>query len=325
MNKHSLPLISIITPCLNRVEYIKEAIESVLKQNYLNFEHIFVDGGSTDGTLEVLAHYPHLRIISEPDRGLYEALNKGIQIAKGDIIGWLNSDDLYDDNVFQEVACKMVNFPSVEIITGDSDLFEDSQNGRYVVRKNKFYSCNELTKGRLTGIVSLNGCFFIRRIFDRIGLFNTKYCLVSDHDFLIRLSIYQPVCTSIRRIVYHYRQHKGSLSWGKVKKQNLIAASQDIVAIASEYLSIPNIPDQIHKYCQQLYYKGMINLFKYYIEVGFFAEAIKIMQKAQKKDSRFIQKFIKKALIRGPFWLSRLLFQNVKFGIIKIFCKRKDV
>ena len=173
----------------------------------------------------------------------------------------------------------------------------------------------------MTGIVKLIGCFFCRKVFEKIGLFNTKYCLVSDHDFLIRLSIYQPVCTSLRRIVYHYRKHEGSLTWGKVRKQNLIAASQDIVAIAGEYLSVSNIPDQINKYCQQLYYKGMINLFKYYIEVGLFAEAIKIMQKAQKKNSKFIQKLIVKALTRGPFWVSRLLFQSVGSCIKKIFCK----
>lgn len=324
INKHSLPFISIITPCLNRVEYIKEAIESVLKQNYLNFEHIIVDGGSTDGTLEVLTHYPHLRIISEPDRGLYDALNKGIQIAKGDIIGWINSDDLYDDSVFQEVASKMINFPSVEIITGDSDLFEDLPNGRYIVHKDKFYSCQGLAEGRLTGIVNLNGCFFSRRIFKRIGLFNTKYYLIADHDFLIRLSIYQPVCRSIGRVVYHYRKHKGSLTWGKPRKQNLITGYQEKVVIAIEYLSIPGIPYQIYKYCQQLYQNSMINLFKYYMEVGFFAEAVKIVQKAQQKDSKFMQKFIKQAIIRGPIWLSRLLFQSIKSSINKILCKHNN-
>ena len=325
INKYDSPLISIITPCLNRAEYIKETIESVLKQNYCNFEHIIIDGGSTDNTLEILSHYPHLRVISEPDRGLYDALNKGIQLAQGNIIGWINSDDLYDDDIFQEVVYKVKKFHSVEIIVGDSDLFEDSQNGRHIVRKNKFYSCNELTEGRLTGIVSLNGCFFNRRIFDRIGLFNTKYCLVSDHDFLIRLSIYQPICTSIGRVTYHYRQHKGSLTWGKERKKNLIIVYKDLVAIAIEYLSIPGIPYQIHKYCQRLYQNNMINLFKFYMKLGYFTESIKILQKAQQKDSKFMQEFIKRAIIRGPIWLSRLLFQNIKSGIIKIFCKRKDV
>lgn len=325
INRHSLPFISIITPCLNRVEYIKEAIESVLKQNYLNFEHIIVDGGSTDGTLEVLAHYPHLRIISEPDRGLYEALNKGIQIAKGDIIGWINSDDLYDDNIFQEIAYKVINFPSVEIITGDSDLFEDLSNGRYIVRTNKFYSCKELVEGRLNGVVSLNGCFFNRRVFEKIGLFNTKYCLTADHDFLIRVSIYQPVCISTGRVIYHYRQHKGSLTWGKPRKQNQITSSRELANIAIKYLSMPNIPDQLHKYCQQLYLNNMINLFKYYMEYGSFAEAIKILQKAKQKEPKFMQKFIGRVVIKGPIWLSRLILQSIKSSVNKIFCRSNNV
>ena len=109
------------------------------------------------------------------------------------------------------------------------------------------------------------------------------------------------------------------------RKKNLIIAYKDLVAIAIEYLSIPGIPYQIHKYCQRLYQNNMINLFKFYMKLGYFTESIKILQKAQQKDSKFMQEFIKRAIIRGPIWLSRLLFQNIKSGIIKIFCKRKDV
>ena len=83
-------------PCLNRVNLIREAIESVLAQDYPNFEHIVIDGGSTDGTLDVLREYRHLKLISEPDNGLYDAVNKGIRLAQGELIGWLNSDDVYD-------------------------------------------------------------------------------------------------------------------------------------------------------------------------------------------------------------------------------------
>jgi glycosyltransferase involved in cell wall biosynthesis len=76
----------------------------VLKQNYPNFEHIIIDGGSTDGTVEILKQYPHLKWISEPDEGQSDALNKGFKMAEGDIIGWLNADDYYTENVFFKVA-----------------------------------------------------------------------------------------------------------------------------------------------------------------------------------------------------------------------------
>ena len=97
-------LISIITPCLNRANFIEEAIESVLDQISPNVEHIIMDVGSTDGTLELLNNYPHLRIISQPDRGMCEAFNKVIQIASGEVIGFLNTDDFNEPNVFASIV-----------------------------------------------------------------------------------------------------------------------------------------------------------------------------------------------------------------------------
>lgn len=89
------PMISIVTPSFNQGEYIEEAINSVLNQGYESFEHIIIDNCSTDSTAEVIARYPHVRCISEPDKGQSDALNKGFQLARGEIIGWLNADDFY--------------------------------------------------------------------------------------------------------------------------------------------------------------------------------------------------------------------------------------
>lgn len=96
--------ISIITPSFNSAKYIEDCILSVLNQNYPNFEHIIIDGGSTDGTIEILKKYPHLIWISEPDEGQSHALNKGFKMASGEIIGWLNSDDIYLPNTFNKVV-----------------------------------------------------------------------------------------------------------------------------------------------------------------------------------------------------------------------------
>lgn len=90
-----LPLVSIVTPSLNQGQFIEQTIRSVLEQDYPRVEHIVVDGGSTDGTLDVLRRYPHVTWLSEPDAGQADAVNKGFRLAKGELFGWLNADDLY--------------------------------------------------------------------------------------------------------------------------------------------------------------------------------------------------------------------------------------
>ena len=95
--------ISIITPSFNQARFIEQTILSVLRQDYPCVEHIVVDGGSTDGTIDIMRRYPHLIWSSEADNGQADALNKGLSKATGDIIGWINSDDYYADNIFAEV------------------------------------------------------------------------------------------------------------------------------------------------------------------------------------------------------------------------------
>jgi len=103
------PKISIVTPSFNSAKYIEDCIQSVLNQNYPNIEHIIIDGGSSDGTLEILKKYSHLKWISEPDEGQSDALNKGFKMTNGDILGWCNSDDVYLPQTFKKVVAKLIN------------------------------------------------------------------------------------------------------------------------------------------------------------------------------------------------------------------------
>src|ERR1051325_2927905 len=120
--------LSIITPCLNRAQNVESAIQSVLTQGYADVEHIIVDGGSTDGTLEILTRYPHLKVLSEKDHGMYEALNKGFDLASGEIVGFLNTDDLYADNVFP-CAIECFTDESIDAVSGKAQIFKEEKDG----------------------------------------------------------------------------------------------------------------------------------------------------------------------------------------------------
>ena len=127
--------VSIITTCYNRVNTIRGAIESVLSQDYEDIEYIIVDGASKDGTMDVVNEYRSriTRIISEPDHGMYEAINKGIRIAQGDVIGLMHSDDFfYDNHVVSRIVEKMKE-TGADFLYGDG-LFVNSEDTQRVVR-----------------------------------------------------------------------------------------------------------------------------------------------------------------------------------------------
>ena len=246
-----------MTPCLNRVNLIREAIESVLAQDYLNFEHIVIDGGSTDGTLDVLREYPHLKLISEPDNGLYDAVNKGIRLAQGELIGWLNSDDVYDLGVFHEVARRFRENPAVNLICGNATIFETGHSGSRKTVRTK-HTCQEncfnlrvLENSR----TQINPLFITRRLYKAVGEYNVKYPTCADRDFLIRLALRQPSMFHVGCYVYHSRFHEGSLTFTRtgVAKRRLFSENAEI---AHTWLSKTGIPEKVRLYCQEMYSKA---------------------------------------------------------------------
>ena len=120
---------SVITPCLNRVELITATIQSVTAQDYPDFEHWIIDGGSTDGTLELLKGYQHLKVVSEPDRGVYDAINKGIRLATGEIIILLNSDDLLVAGALSLSAEIFRNAVGTMIVSAGCQIFRCASDG----------------------------------------------------------------------------------------------------------------------------------------------------------------------------------------------------
>lgn len=213
-------LISIVTPCFNRADFITRAIESVLEQDYPKIEHIIIDGGSTDGTLEILAQYPHLKVVSEPDQGVYDALNKGIKLAHGKIIGQLNSDDYYKPNILSDVMNVFKEHPQTGVVSTGARVFERMTGGqeRDIISYPPIERA-ELPYRATIGVPIFNAWFFRKRVFDRIGTYSLKYPIYSDRDFLIRLALSNEKIITLNQVSYHYCQHPGSLSINQHRTQ----------------------------------------------------------------------------------------------------------
>jgi len=204
-------IISIITPCLNRVEFIAEAVESVRQQDYPDVEHIVIDGGSTDGTLERLAGYPRLQVHSGPDQGIYDALNKGIHLAQGEVVGFLNSDDLYEPHIFGEIGETFEKNPGVEAVVGGASIFyHDSQLERKTLAEFPCVPQHELLARATQGAPIFNAWFFRTRLLDELGGFDAHYRYAADRDLLIRMALRNKSYTSLAQPFYQYRMHPGS-------------------------------------------------------------------------------------------------------------------
>ena len=227
--------ISIVTASLNRKDFIGAAIESVLAQNYPDFEHWIIDGGSTDGTLEFLKEYPHLKVLSEPDRGVYDAWNKGIRRTSGDVVGFLNSDDQYTPGTFR-LAKNALDRSSALLFSGGSDIYQktaagvDVQMHRYVDPRRYHLTTVNVT----LGLPNINARFFRRSVFEIIGLFNANYKLSADREFLLRAAMVNLPDCARAQLVYRYRWHADSLTMNS-GSESLLSAVREAILIADIY------------------------------------------------------------------------------------------
>ncbi len=206
-----LPKISIITPSFNQAKYLPATIESVLAQNYPHLEYLIIDGGSTDGTLDILNFgFPNLeeesqskiqnpkskieiiqnlkskiRWFSEPDEGQAQAINKGFKKSTGEIVAWLNSDDLYLPNALNHVGEFFSRHPQVEVIYGDYHLID--HNGRLLLRKQEIpFDYNILLYG--LDYISQPTTFFRRTVFERVGYLDETLHYGLDWEYWLRLA-----------------------------------------------------------------------------------------------------------------------------------------
>lgn len=189
--------ISIITVAYNASETIRDTIESVLAQSYPNIEHVIIDGGSSDGTVEIVESYGDrvAKFVSELDQGMYDAMNKGIRLATGDLIAILNADDFYSNHNVVATVVDQFNQHCVDAVFGDLVYVKRTDPTKIV----RYYSSAYFNPDRFAyGWMPAHPTFFVKRwAFDRYGFFKTDYKIAADYELLIRF-------LAIQRLPYRY-------------------------------------------------------------------------------------------------------------------------
>ena len=175
--------ISIITVTYNSIKTLEETLNSVKYQTYPNIEHIIIDGASTDGSFELCKLYPHISyLVSEKDSGMYDALNKGIRVATGDVIGLLNSDDTFTNNkIIEQIAIEFYNNSGIDAIIGDVNFVSKNK----VIRH---YSSSGWTPSKFKfGIMPPHPSFYCKKeLFNKYDLYNTTFKIAGDFELLLR-------------------------------------------------------------------------------------------------------------------------------------------
>lgn len=192
--------ISIITVCYNSEPTIERAIKSVIQQDDPNVEYIIIDGGSTDGTVDIIKQYAEdiSYWVSEPDQGIYDAMNKGIERATGEVVAFLNSDDWYPENILSEIASRFMT-EEMQILCGEMYVHQYGHVIRWHIKEEKMKQQLRVRMG-----FSHPAMFVRRSLFEEYGKFDTKYQIAADYDWLLRMHDHHVPIATIDRVLCNF-------------------------------------------------------------------------------------------------------------------------
>jgi glycosyltransferase involved in cell wall biosynthesis len=224
-----MPLVSIITVCRNSEKTIAKAIESVHGQTYPNIEYLIIDGASTDKTLEIVRTYEllfkdRMRVLSEKDNGIYDAMNKGITLAGGKIIGILNSDDWYEEHAVEDVVESFrvngagVYYGILRILEDGKEVMLKAVNSNYLFRE----------------VVGHPAYFIVSDVYERYGCFNLDFKIAADYELMMRLHDYHVPFFQINTILANFSQ-------GGKSTTNVLRAMKEWAIIRRKYGYLTNL------------------------------------------------------------------------------------
>lgn len=245
--------ISIITPTYNSEQYLESCIKSIMNQSHRDYEHIIVDGGSTDRTIEIINQFENkypVKWISEKDNGMYDAIGKGFKMASGDILCWLNSDDFYMPWTLKEVS-DIFESGKVEWIVGMCSCFNESTG--YSTTKQVLFPRFSIARGwmdgKKTGTIQQESSFWSKELYLRSGGLDTSKKLAGDY-FLWKSFAQSADLVSVNSVFANFRIHDGQKSGDKEKYQNeigTISLLQKVLCKLKVYKSINWGLKQLHR------------------------------------------------------------------------------
>ncbi|MGO4706749.1 glycosyltransferase family 2 protein [Microvirga sp. 2MCAF38] len=272
---------TIVTPTLNRCALLQQALDSVRVQGHVDVEHIVVDGGSTDGTLEMLTGRPEITVLRDRGLGLYDAINLGIDHASGDVLGLLNSDDLYAAGAFAAVERGLAAAPNADAVCGGAELFDETG---ILARYDDPRDLALDPHSALIGACIPNARFFRREIFDRVGLFSLDYPHIADRHFLARTLIAGIRTVPLDALVYCYRQHGGSLTFAEGVTEGEVLRTE-LLKLAREIAVRPDAPESLKYKARTLQGRCLMTLARARLLAGHPVEALNLLTRIGERPS----------------------------------------
>ena len=204
-----LPLVSIVTPSYNQARFLEETILSVLNQDYPNLEYIIIDGGSTDGSVDVIRKYEDVLAhwVSEPDEGQSDAINKGWRRARGQILAWLNSDDTYLPGTVRIVVQYLEEHPQVDMVYGYVNMIDENGEVIWTIEPSPNFDLDRFVYSYF--YVPQQTVFFRRHVLDKVGMLDTSLHYCMDPDLWARTAMNFTV-QGIPRLIANFRTHSTS-------------------------------------------------------------------------------------------------------------------
>ena len=210
--------VSVVTVCLNGAPQIEKTINSVLGQTYKDIEYIIIDGGSTDGTLEIIKKYEKniARKVSEPDDGISCAFNKGLRLATGDIIGIISSDDWYEPDAVETAVRIFKDNPGAGVAHGDLQYWENGVREMYLMPS------KDLSEIKREMVINHSTCFVKKEIYDKYGLFNEDLRYAMDYDLMLRFYVNSVQFVNAGKLMAHMSLGgKSDKNWYKAYREVL--------------------------------------------------------------------------------------------------------